>query len=322
MISKKRVRFASVCLVIFGVLLLVCASGVLAAGPTPTKVLPTKVVPTKVPPTPTVAPTNTPTPTSDPAAKKPNIVKFYAAPASVKAGETTTLYWKVTGASECEIVGIEKTPEENLPIEGSLEVWPMTTTSYVLIVYGLDGTIISQSVTVNVDASGAVKIQSFKASATQVAPYETVMLTWVVLNGKSVRVVGISPKGDEVICPIVGGIEVWPETTTTYLLEATGLNGEIASASITVNVKAPTLPKILSFTASKSVITRGELVKLSWTTQDAVKCTITTSDGATLPNRPPNGSISVTPNTTKTYTLTAINANGNEVKASLVITVQ
>jgi plastocyanin len=252
------------------------------------------------------------------------IENFYAEPAIVASGETTMLYWKVTNATAIEIIGIEKEPEEMLPLEGSLEVWPMVTTSYIVIAHGFDGNAVSKSVTVNVGLKGEVSIDYFKASATQVNVNDTVTLLWKAHNAESVRVLGISEKDDECVRPIEGSIEVWPLETTTYLLEATGYNGEITSASITVNVKEVTVtePKILTFTASKTTISRGDLALLTWTTENAVKCKLTTDDGGVLLNRPANGSIAVTPNKTKTFTLTAYDADGKQAQASLTIIVK
>jgi plastocyanin len=252
------------------------------------------------------------------------IESFYAEPVIVNSGETTVLHWKVTNASAIEIIGIGREPQEILSMEGSLEVWPMVATSYTLIAHGFDGNTVSKSVTINVGLKGEVGIDYFKASASQVNVNDTVTLSWKAHKAVNVRILGISKKDDECVRPIEGGIEVWPIETTTYLLEATGYKGEISSASTTVNVKGGTVsePEILTFTASKTTISRGDLVTLTWTTMNVVKCKLTTNDGAVLVNRPANGSISVTPNQTKTFTLTAYGADGRKVQSSLTIIVQ
>jgi hypothetical protein len=250
------------------------------------------------------------------------IETFYAAPAMVSSGETTYLHWKVTNASSIEIIGIEKSNDETLPLEGSLEVWPLITTSYILIAHGMDGNSVSKSVTVNVGLKGDVRIDYFNASATVINNGDTVTLSWKAANAVSTRIIGISKKDDECIRDTQGSVEVWPTETTTYLLEATGRSGEITSVSVTVNVGEITVqPKILSFTVSKTEIFRGELVILSWTAENAVKCSIKT-DNSTITNRQPSGSIAVTPNKTKTFTLIAYDANGNYVEKSLTITVK
>jgi hypothetical protein len=256
------------------------------------------------------------------AASGPVIESFYADPGVIQSGNTVMLNWKVTNAAEIEIIGIEKGDEIELPLEGSIETWPMVTTSYVLIAHGLDGTIAAKSFTVNVGTSGTVKIDYFKVTPLVVAPKQPVLLAWRIVNGVSTRIIGISPKEDEVARPVEGSLQAYPEASTVYLLEATGVKGEVASVAVAVNVIKPVLPKILTFTASKTTITKGEMIVLSWTTENAVTCTIKTSDGAELPNRPPNGKIAVTPNATKTFTLYAYNANGQETWANLEIVVK
>ncbi|MGD8400038.1 MAG: hypothetical protein PVH64_03755, partial [Bacillota bacterium] len=166
-------------------------------------------------------------------------------------------------------------------------------------------------------------IDYFKASATQIACGDTVTLSWKVNNGVSVRVLGISEKDDECVRYTEGSIQVWPIETTTYLLEATGKNGAIASAAVTVNVGTVvvTQPEILSFTASKYEIGRGDLVILTRKTANTIKCTLTTGK-VSITNRPANGSIAVTPNKTKTFTLIAYDADNNQVQKSLTITVK
>jgi hypothetical protein len=256
------------------------------------------------------------------AASGPVIESFYADPGVIQSGNTVMLNWKVTNAAEIEIIGIEKGDEIELPLEGSIETWPMVTTSYVLIAHGLDGTIAAKSFTVNVGTSGTVKIDYFKVTPLVVAPKQPVLLAWRIVNGVSTRIIGISPKEDEVARPVEGSLQAYPEASTVYLLEATGVKGEVASVAVAVNVIKPVLPKILTFTASKTTITKGEMIVLSWTTENAVTCTIKTSDGAELPNRPPNGKIAVTPNATKTFTLYAYNADGQETWANLEIVVK
>jgi len=263
------------------------------------------------------------------------INSFTASSTNVQAGETVTLKWGTTNATKIEIIGIEKNDEVDLPLSGSLEIWPLTSTTYVLRAYGANNTMVSKSLTVNVGQAPAVSINSFKASAAEVTLGETVTLTWTTKNAVSARIIGIE-KGNETVVEVNGNIEVWPTATTTYILEATGSNGAIASKSVTVTIKdevtaSPTPTptptpvinvKITSFTASSTTITKGDLVTLSWVTQNATSIKIVTSAGQTLSNRPASGSISVTPNKTTTFTLIASDSSGNEVSKPLTITVK
>jgi len=62
-----------------------------------------------------------------------------------------------------------------------------------------------------------------------------------------------------------------------------------------------------SLSADRSTINKGETVKLSWTTTEAPKASIAPEVGAVTPQ----GSTSVTPSTSTTYTLTASGIGGN-----------
>lgn len=261
--------------------------------------------------------------------KAPAVIESFTASSTViQSGETVMLDWNVTGdVAYIDLVGIEKKTDEVLPLKHSIEVWPMATTSYILLVKGQDGNVVSKSVTVCVDIKGEVKIDSFKASTTKVYPGQPVLLLWKVSNGVTTKVtciVSADEKQNECLParPIEGTLDVYPKQTTTYLLEATGFNGEVVSDSITVNVIAAPQPKVLTFTATQTEVSRGDLVTISWTTENAVSCSILTSDGLKLVNRKPNGSISITPNTTKTYKLIAYGVDGTQATSELTIKVK
>lgn len=78
----------------------------------------------------------------------------------------------------------------------------------------------------------------------------------------------------------------------------------------------PTSPIINLFSASSSILTEGESATLSWAVTDATTVTIDQGIG----NVALSGSTSVSPASTTTYTLTAINSAGSSV-ATVVITV-
>jgi hypothetical protein len=334
----------------------------------------------------------------------PVINSFTASETDVTSGETISLSWDVSNAKSIEILGLEK-QEESLPLVGQLDdVWPTTSTTYILNAFGENGSMISKTIDVNVDVSGSVEILSFTSSSQQLQLGETAMLHWKVLNAKSVKIYGLEkfPEGKDI--PIVeGDLEVFPLATTTYVLQALGFNGEIVSKVVTVSVfndpvsiesltinpdeiklgetakiswttknavkvnisgiskdlpangsievkptssgtiiytvkatgalgdkytKTISLkvtdsgPKITNFSATSYSVSRGELVTISWNTENAIGCTLITSDGATLRNRPPNGKISLTPNSTKSYTLIAHDADGNTAEKTITIKVR
>jgi putative cell wall-binding protein/6-phosphogluconolactonase (cycloisomerase 2 family) len=90
--------------------------------------------------------------------------------------------------------------------------------------------------------------------------------------------------------------------TRAALTAGTSIRAEIGASSRSVPVRiASTLPTITSFTSSASILTTGQVVRLTWTTTDAVSCSIDNGVGAV----PCNGATTLIPGATKTYTLQA-----------------
>jgi hypothetical protein len=334
----------------------------------------------------------------------PVINSFTTSDTNIVIGDTVTLSWDVSDAVNIEIIGLEKITEaENLPLKGDLELWPMASTTYVLNAYGENGSMISATVDVNVNSSGPLNILSFTASSEQIQLGDTVLLNWQVKNAKSIEIIGLEKLPEKELPVLEGELEVWPMATTTYVLQAVGFQGEVASKIVTVSVvndpvsiesltidpekiylgdeatiswttqnadkvnisginkdlpangsikvkpdKVGTITYVVTatgidgdlytdsidlvvekkgvtitnFEASSYEVSRGTLVKISWTTENADKCIIVTSDGLTLNNRPANGSISITPNVTRSYTLIAYDSDGNTVEKTIEIIVK
>jgi peptidoglycan-associated lipoprotein len=102
-----------------------------------------KKVPPATPAPPTATPAPAPTPTPPPA--KPTISSFAAEPSSIQRGESTTLRWSVSNATNISInqgVGAVQST-------GSRQVSPMSSTNYTLSAQGPGGAD-SRSVTVAV----------------------------------------------------------------------------------------------------------------------------------------------------------------------------
>jgi hypothetical protein len=334
----------------------------------------------------------------------PIINSFSSSATDIVSGELITLSWDVSGATAIEILGIEKTPETELPLVGQLEdVWVTASTTYILNAYGENGSMVSKSVDVNVDVAGYVDILSFTASSEQIQLGETVMLNWQIQNAKSIEIFGLEKTPEKELPVVEGELEVLPLATTSYVLQAVGYHGEVKSAIVTVSVvdtpvsidslyinpdeitlgdiatitwdttnatkvnisgidedlpasgsidvipetlgtvvytitatgelgdtytdtisiqvNAPSGPEIIDFSASSYSVSRGTLVKLSWDTEHTTGCMIVTSDGITLLNRPVDGSISLTPNITRSYTLIAYDDDGNTVEKTIEIVV-
>ncbi len=138
---------------------------------------------------------------------------------------------------------------------------------------------------------------------------QSATLSWSTENAESVV---IEPDTGEV--DLNGSLTVTPAETTTYTITATGPGGSAASsATVTVDHPRPTV----SLTASPAAITAGESSTLSWTSTNAETCVIEPIVGTV----DPNGSVTVSPDQTTTYTITATGPGGTAT-SSATITVE
>ncbi|MDR3703600.1 MAG: OmpA family protein [Candidatus Sulfopaludibacter sp.] len=188
------------------------------------------------------------------------------------------------------------------------------TYSFRLTVRNTDGLTASASTTVSVNNPTSVTIAQFIANPASIQPGQSSTLTWVVQGATSVS---ISP-GIGSVNANSGSTSVTPAQTTTYTLTATGAGGTV-NQSVTVTVGATTAgnPQILRFEASPLNIAPGGQSTLSWTTSGATQVSISPNVG----NVTANGSTTVQPSATTTYTLTATSADGKSVTAPVTVTV-
>ncbi|HET8796630.1 MAG TPA: hypothetical protein VFO89_03020 [Thermoanaerobaculia bacterium] len=145
-------------------------------------------------------------------------------------------------------------------------------------------------------------VLDFDADPTSIRSGEASTLSWTVFNALSVSIdhgVGTRAPVDTIV--------VFPPSTTTYALTATGSNAATATARMTVIVRAADAPEIVSFTATPSVIQPGGCSTLAWSTRNTTSVSIDQGIGS----QPVNGSTSVCPASTKSYTLTASGEGGS-----------
>ncbi|MDQ2945300.1 MAG: immunoglobulin domain-containing protein, partial [Acidobacteriota bacterium] len=107
--------------------------------------------------------------------------------------------------------------------------------------------------------------------------------------------------------------------TYSFRLTVRNTDGQQASARTRVSTTTPAKVQILFFIANPTAIDAGQASTLSWSVLNADKVTITPNIGNVNPS---NGTVSVMPNATTTYTLTASNANGPDVSSTASVVVR
>jgi hypothetical protein len=158
-------------------------------------------------------------------------------------------------------------------------------------------------------APQAPVIQRFTANPPTVRSGQPVTLSWAVRGANEASI----DQGVGRVNAESGNVTVNPVRTTTYRLVARGASGLESVETVTVTVTNPPVT-IQDFRANPTTITVGDSTTLAWTTQNATDVSIS----GIGPVRP-NGSLTVSPTATTTYTLTA--RQGELVTESSVVVV-
>jgi outer membrane protein OmpA-like peptidoglycan-associated protein len=226
------------------------------------------------------------------------VIIFTAMPDVVQKGESVTLRWQVTNATEVSIEGIGE-----VPVNGSKKVKPTENTTYVLTANGDGGT---RNSTVEVEiASGPVPTIIFTASPESVQKGQTVTLRWQVTNATGVSMEGVGE------VQAVGFRKVKPTENTTFTLTAVG-DGGTHTATAEVEVAAGPLPSIL-FSANPETVQAGQPVTLKWQVTNATEVSI---EG--IGNVSYKGSKQVKPTESTVFTLTAVGDGGTQTETAEV----
>ncbi len=236
------------------------------------------------------------------------ISQFYANPAAITAGQSSTLIWVTQGATSVSISpGIGAVNPS-----GSVSVTPSATTTYTLTATGATGTVTqTTTITVNALVAGAPQIVRFEGNPLSIAPGGQSTLSWATNNATSVTITpnvgSVTPNGSTTVSPTA---------TTTYTLTATNATGSV-TAPLTITVAGNAVPQVVTFVANPSTISSGQQTKLCWQVTNSSNITITPGVGTNLNA---NDCATVSPTTTTVYTLTATNGAG-QIQANATVTV-
>jgi len=149
-------------------------------------------------------------------------ITFTATPAVIVTGSTATLTWTTAKATTVTIdhgIGAK-------PVNGSITVSPVATTTYLLTATGAGGT---KTGTATVTIAPLPTI-FFTATPTTILPGGVVKLEWQVFDATTVV---LDPAFG--LQPLTGAMTVTPTTSTTYVLTSTGAGGtRVAQATVTI----------------------------------------------------------------------------------------
>ena len=242
----------------------------------------------------------------------PQIASFAASAETVAAGGEVKLRWTAQGFTKLTLKASagELMPEKqeiDLPLNATEQaVRPLEDTEYTLTATNAGGT---ETKTAKVTVT-AMKVGAFRAEPATVAKGEAAMLTWSVEGATAVTIepeVGAVAKGQN-------SAIVKPAQTTEYTLTATGADGKKSQAKATITVGDGPV-KVDFFTAAPTAIAKGESAILTFSVQNAKRVLIKGSDGkvvrdAAVSQPSLKESVTVAPDKTTTYTLTASNDAG------------
>ncbi len=236
-------------------------------------------------------------------------VTLSANPSTITLGNSSTLTWTSTNATQCSAVWTN-----NTATSGSFVVSPNATTEYVINCTGNGGVAYATTtVTVNNGGGGGPTKPTVTLTANPNTIYvgATSTLTWTSTNATQCSAVWTTSTSTS------GSLVVSPATTTYYVINCYGNNATTtATTTVNVNPLPPTPPApTVTLTANPSTITVGNSSTLTWTSTNATQCSaVWTNNTAT------SGSFVVNPGSTSTYTIDCFGNNATTT-ATTTITV-
>ncbi|MBS1855435.1 MAG: hypothetical protein JST11_08730 [Acidobacteria bacterium] len=161
----------------------------------------------------------------------PKITQLYAPQPAVGAGETAKICYGVENARSVWITPPMR--ELSRALTRCIEVEPARTTTYTLTAEGGGGTRVSQDITIAVGPP-RVSLVNVNVSAVDVRPGDAVTICYTVANARGVT---IEPPGFHGGSAARGCVTHRPAQTTTYVVTATGADGEHDREEVTVRVR-------------------------------------------------------------------------------------
>ncbi len=223
-----------------------------------------------------------------------------ATPASITSGQSATLSWTTTNATNVSL-------NQNIgaiTLNGSKSVSPTTNTTYTLTATGAGGTVTCSAPVTVIPVISEAPVCTLDAAPLSIIRGQSATLSWTTLRATTISL----DQGVGVVSA-TGTRTVSPTVNTTYTLTATN-EGGIATCVKTITVTEPEPGPLTcdAFTAAPGTLNAPGTTTLTWATTNAASVTISNGVGIVTED----GSKSVFVNANTTYTLTAV--RGTEVK--------
>ncbi len=223
----------------------------------------------------------------------PPTVNIKANPQSIVNGESTILTWNSTNASTCFI----EPDIGSVGPSGTITVSPTQTTTYTVTASGLYESAVDTFEVVVYEPPTV----SITTTPGEINAGESAVLSWNATNADTCIIT--TPDIGNV--DVSGSITVTPAETVIYTISAQGPGGT-ATSTTTLRVVEVNAPPEVHFSHPSVTIEKGSTYGLSWTSQRADSVNIDNNIG----NVDLNGSYTVSPESTTTYTVTAVSSLG------------
>jgi hypothetical protein len=197
----------------------------------------------------------------------PQISSFAVDRTTIAAGDTATLSWKVSNATQLTL-----DPGVGVVTGTSIAVQPSQDTTYTLTAQS-GGSKATATAAITVNPRGTGPIVWFTASPPQAAPGDKVTLSWRL----GVPISALSVAGLPPLPNAATSVEVFPSSTTSYTLTVQPQDSTPPASSRVVARISPK-PVITSFNVPPTA-RQGDFVVISWDAAAATTYTLSSDKG-------------------------------------------
>lgn len=220
---------------------------------------------------------------------------------TINRGEAVGLNWSVSNNT----TEVSISPDIGVVTGTYLEVTPQVTTTYVLTARNANG-FVSKSRRITVIVPPV--ITSFTATPETLVAGKSARLNWAATGASWYKIT--ADHGSDPGQFFTNTTTVRPAVTTTYTLTANNSAGTAVQTLTLPVVPAGPKPSILSFAAQPASVIRGDPTVLGWAVNGATSLAISPGVGAVT-----GTSVTLNPQVSTDYVLTATNANGSVTRS-------